>query len=143
MKTKHKGMKPKNKGMKKNWRYCRGDIYLANLNPFTGNEQGGTRPVVVISNNTGNFFSDILNILPLTSEIKRPNQPTHYVLKHTACLDKKSMVVAEQPKTIAKSRIIRYLGKVDPRDMECIDDCIRVQTGLDMTDSIPLFEEFP
>ena len=83
------------------------------------------------------------NILPLTSEIKRPNQPTHYVLKHTACLDKKSMVVAEQPKTIAKSRIIRYLGKVDPRDMECIDDCIRVQTGLDMTDSIPLCEEFP
>ena len=38
-------------GMKKEWTYRRGDIYLANLNPFKGSEQGGKRPVVVLQNN--------------------------------------------------------------------------------------------
>lgn len=38
--------------MNKNWEYRRGDIYLADLSPFCGSEQGGVRPVVVIQNNT-------------------------------------------------------------------------------------------
>ena len=32
----------------------RGDIYYAELNPVVGSEQGGTRPVLIISNNMGN-----------------------------------------------------------------------------------------
>jgi len=32
----------------------RGDIYYANLNPVIGSEQGGTRPVLIISNDVGN-----------------------------------------------------------------------------------------
>ena len=32
--------------MKENWIYRRGDVYLANLDPYIGSEQGGTRPVV-------------------------------------------------------------------------------------------------
>ena len=35
----------------------RGDIYYANLNPVIGSEQGGTRPVLIISNDTGNKHS--------------------------------------------------------------------------------------
>lgn len=35
------------------WFFRRGDIYLANLNPFTGSEQGGTRQVLVLQNNDG------------------------------------------------------------------------------------------
>jgi len=125
------------KGMRKNWRYKRGDIYMANLNPFKGSEQGGIRPVVVIQNNAGNFFGDTLNILPLTSELKKVHQPTHYVLKYTKGLAVTSMVEAEQPKTITKARIERYLGKVDPRDMRCIDDCIRKSFGLDEESALP------
>ena len=33
----------------------RGDIYYAELTPVIGSEQGGTRPVLIISNNTGNY----------------------------------------------------------------------------------------
>ena len=39
--------------MKENWTYRRGDIYLANLNPYIGSEQGGTRPILLLQNNTG------------------------------------------------------------------------------------------
>ena len=31
-----------------NWRYSRGDIYYANMEPHVGSEQGGERPVVVL-----------------------------------------------------------------------------------------------
>lgn len=35
----------------------RGDIYYADLNPVVGSEQGGTRPVLIISNDMGNKYS--------------------------------------------------------------------------------------
>ena len=67
--------------MKENWVYRRGDIYMANLNPFKGSEQGGTRPVLVLQNNTGNLFCPTLIVAPLTTQVnKKKNQPTRYLL---------------------------------------------------------------
>ena len=43
--------------MKEDWIYKRGDLYYANLNPYFGSEQGGTRPVLVLQNNVGEIFS--------------------------------------------------------------------------------------
>ena len=66
---------------KENWTYRRGDIYLANLNPYFGSEQGGTRPVLLLQNNTGNFYCPTLIVAPLTARRgKKPHQPTHYLL---------------------------------------------------------------
>ena len=48
-------MNYKGKDLRPDWIYKRGDIYLANLNPFKGSEQGGTRPVLVLQNNDGNY----------------------------------------------------------------------------------------
>ena len=46
--------------MKDDWVYRRGDIYFADLDPVIGSEQGGTRPVIVIQNDTGNKHSPTL-----------------------------------------------------------------------------------
>ena len=35
----------------------RGEIYIADLDPVIGSEQGGERPVLVIQNNVGNTHS--------------------------------------------------------------------------------------
>lgn len=43
-----------------NWRYLRGDIYYADMEPHIGSEQGGKRPVVVLQNNIGNRHSPTL-----------------------------------------------------------------------------------
>ena len=51
----------------------RGDIYYAELNPVIGSEQGGTRPVLIISNNTGNRFSPTVIIAAITSRPKKGN----------------------------------------------------------------------
>lgn len=55
----------------------RGQMYYANLDPVIGSEQGGTRPVLVIQNDVGNCFSPTLIVAPITTRVKRANQPTH------------------------------------------------------------------
>lgn len=54
---KHIEQQERRNTMREDWIYRRGDVYLANLGPYIGAEQGGTRPVVVLQNNTGNFYS--------------------------------------------------------------------------------------
>ena len=94
----------------KDWVYRRGDIYLANLNPFTGSEQGGTRPVLVLQNNDGNIYCPTLIIAPITTKLKKQNLPTHCCFETVRGLSEPSMVSLEQIKTIDKSRIKQYLG---------------------------------
>ena len=68
-------MKYKGKEMRPDWIYRRGDIYLANLNPFKGSEQGGTRPVLVLQNNDGNYYCPTLIVAPITTKLKKLNMP--------------------------------------------------------------------
>ena len=57
--------------MRKNWEYWRGDVYLANLDPVVGAEIGGIRPVLILQNNTGNFFSPMVILEQLKTLDKR------------------------------------------------------------------------
>lgn len=83
--------------MKENWVYRRGDIYLANLGVPIGSKQGGVRPVVVLQNDVGNFYSPTITVAPLTTKIqKKRSQPTHYFLRKAKGLARSSMVLAEQ-----------------------------------------------
>lgn len=82
-------------GMRKEWTYRRGDIYLANLNLFKGSEQGGKRPVVVLHNNTGNLHSSTIIVATMTSNTdKKKDQPTHYILPPVGRLKTASVVQA-------------------------------------------------
>lgn len=130
--------------LRKNWNYHRGDIYLADLGDHVGSIQGGIRPVINIQNNSGNFFGPTLIVVPLTTELKKLNMPTHYVLKKQYGLKEVSMSEAEQVTTINKSQIIKYLGRTSRRHMEHIDDCLRVSMHLNPEDPLP-YEcvEFP
>lgn len=105
--------------MKENWTYRRGDIYLADLNPYIGSEQGGTRPVLLLQNNTGNFYCPTLIVAPLTARRgKKPHQPTHYLLSSVKGMDGASVVLLEQIKTIDKRRVVRYIGRVSREQMD-------------------------
>jgi mRNA interferase MazF len=92
------------------------DMYYANLSRNTVNsEQGGIRPVLVIQNDIGNKHSPTVIVLPLTSEIKKENMPTHCVLHKTEKngLKVDSMVMAEQIRVIDKTRILDKIGYLD------------------------------
>ena len=117
--------------LKENWVFHRGDIYMANLNPFKGSEQGGTRPVVVLQNDMGNFFSPTIIITPLTTQIeKKKTLPTHCNISSAQGLSAPSIALLEQIKTIDKSRIISYLGKISNEQMQQIEKAIQVSLGI-------------
>lgn len=97
----------------------RGEIYVADLNPFQGSEQGGIRPVVILQNDTGNYFSSTTIVASLTSRtVKKENLPTHVFIDSREDLEHDSIILCEQIRTIDKSRLIRYLGKLDEYEME-------------------------
>ena len=92
------------------------DIYYANLSKNTvDSEQGGIRPVIIVQNNIGNNFSPTVIVLPMTSEIKKANMPTHCIIHRSEKngLKVDSMVLAEQIRVIDKSRLQDYIGFLD------------------------------
>ena len=125
--------------LRPDWHFRRGDIYMADLNPFKGSEQGGRRPVLLLQNNDGNYFSKTLIIAPMTTQLKKLDQPTHFLIRDNKALAAPSMVEFEQIKTIDKSRIISYIGKLTKEQMAEADDYIKVSLGM----YIPEVEEAP
>lgn len=92
------------------------DIYYANLSKnAVQSEQGGIRPVIIIQNDVGNKFSPTVIVLPITSEIKKINLPTHCILHKSDIngLEVDSMVMAEQIRVIDKSRLLDKMGYLD------------------------------
>ena len=120
----------------KDWIYRRGDIYLANLNPFKGSEQGGTRPVLVLQNNDGNYYCPTLIVAPITTKLKKLNMPTHCCFEKVRGLDEPSMVSLEQIKTIDKCRIEKYLGKMTRKQMAKVEDAIRESLGMEIPECV-------
>lgn len=86
-----------------------GDVYMMRFTG-SGSEQTGLRPGVVFSNNVGNKYSPNIIALPMTSSIKKVNQPTHVVIKRDGTgLSKDSMVLCENPERMSKDRIGNYV----------------------------------
>ena len=113
--------------MKEDWVYRRGDIYFADLDPVVGSEQGGTRPVIVIQNDTGNKHSPTLIVATVTTRIrKKENMPTHLLIKDNPAFREASVVQLEQIRTIDKCRIDNYLGKVTPHEMVAIEKALSI-----------------
>ena len=100
--------------------YHKGDIYIAELGENFGHEQSGTRPVIIMQNDVGNYFSPTVTIVPLTSKDKKPGQPTHYRLdmKKYPFLTSSSTALCESPRTLDKRLLKRYLGSIDREDLE-------------------------
>ena len=94
-----------------------GDVYLMRFGG-SGSEQSGWRPGIVFQNNIGNAYSPNIIALPLTSQIKKANQPTHVILpaKETG-LRKDSMVLCENPERMSKDRLGDYLTTIPAKYM--------------------------
>jgi mRNA interferase MazF len=77
-----------------------------------GSEQGGIRPALIIQNDIGNFYSSTTIVMPLTTQIKSLNQPTHTLIEkgNDKGLADDSMVLGECMRQISEKRIIKYLG---------------------------------
>ena len=89
-----------------------GDIFLMKF-AGTGSEQQGWRPGLVFQNNVGNLHSPNIIALPLTSSLKKANQPTHVVIHASdSGLKMDSMVLCENPERMSKERIGKYITTI-------------------------------
>ena len=110
----------------------RGDIYMAELDPVVGSEQGGTRPVAIIQNDMGNLHSPTVIAVPLTGSTGKPALPTHvHIPRGEGGLWRESIVLCEQVRTLEKTRLRRRLGALAPESMRRVERALGV--SLDMT----------
>ena len=105
----------------------RGDIWIADLDPVRGSEQGGRRPCIVIQNDIGNKRSSTVIVAAITSS-KKKRLPTHVQI-NTGFLTYQSIVLLEQIRTLDKSRLLSFSGKVSAVQMWMIDKAIDVSLG--------------
>ena len=109
----------------------RGDIFYADLSPVVGSEQGGTRPVLIVQNDTGNKHSPTVIAAAITSQTNKAKLLTHIELSgKNVGLTKDSVVLLEQIRTIDKRRLREHMGHVDEGMMNRVDNAIAVSFGL-------------
>ena len=109
----------------------RGDIYYADLSPVVGSEQGGLRPVLIIQNDVGNRHSPTVIAAAITSRMGKSRLPTHIdIYAERAGLQKDSVVLLEQVRTLDKQRLKEKMGHLDDGMMSEINNAIAVSFGL-------------
>ena len=111
----------------------RGDMFYADLSPVIGSEQGGIRPVLVIQNNIGNKYSPTVIVSAITSRLGKNKLPTHIELDSEEFgLKSDSIVLAEQIRTIDKSRLKEKIGHIDDNQIiSQLNNALGVSFGLE------------
>jgi len=109
----------------------RGDIYYADLRPVVGSEQGGIRPVLVIQNDIGNRHSPTIICAPITSRLTKTKLPTHIEIEAGRYhIDKDSVILLEQLRTIDKARLKEWVCHLDGEIMTRVNLGLRVSLEL-------------
>jgi mRNA interferase MazF len=109
----------------------RGDIFYADLSPVVGSEQGGIRPVIILQNDIGNKYSPTIIIAAITSQINKAKLPTHVEISSEEYgLNKDSVVLLEQIRTLDKKRLKEKIGHMTEGDMKKVDTALLISVGL-------------
>jgi mRNA interferase MazF len=98
-------------------RILRGDVIWADLDPAFGHEQGGLRPVVVISEDVFNARSGTVVAMAITSQPQRAGFPL--TLEMTSVkLPKRSWVKISQVRTLSVRRLGKRIGRASPEELD-------------------------
>ena len=108
----------------------RGELYYADLSPVVGSEQGGVRPVLVVQNDVGNKYSPTVIAAAVTSKINKAKLPTHIELPSDSYgLQKDSVILLEQIRTLDKRRLKERIGELPVATMSMVDKAILISLG--------------
>lgn len=116
----------------------RGEVYFADLSPVVGSEQGGVRPVLIIQNDIGNRFSPTIIVAAITAQIQKAKLPTHVEIKAKKHgLERDSVILLEQIRTLDKQRLTDKITKLDKEKMKEVDRALKISLGLAFNDLYP------
>ena len=108
----------------------RGDIYLVSLDPTSGHEQQGTRPVLVVSASAFNRLTKTPVVLPITSGGNFARTAGFAVFLTGASTNTTSVVRCDQPRALD-------LGSRNARKLESVPAAIMDEV---LAKLIPIFE---
>lgn len=93
-------------------------VFLAGLDPVRGSEQGGNRPVLIVSNDNFNELTSNVTVLPLTSTQRRLYPAEVLLPRRLAGQQHDSIVMAHQIRTIAKERLLKVIGHLQDQTLQ-------------------------
>lgn len=109
----------------------RGDIFYADLSPVVGSEQGVIRPVIIIQNDIGNRYSPTVIVAAITSQINKAKLPTHVEISSEEYgLNRDSVVLLEQIRTLDKKRLKEKIGHMTEDDMKKVNKSLLISLNL-------------
>ena len=109
----------------------RGDIFYADLRPVVGSEQGGIRPVIVLQNDAGNKYSPTIICAAITSKMNKAKLPTHVPIDCHRCeLEKDSVILLEQLRTIDKKRLKDKVCHLDDAMLDKVNHALEISLEL-------------
>ena len=109
----------------------RGDIFYADLRPVIGSEQGGIRPVLVVQNDVGNRHSPTVIVAAITSKMHKAKLPTHIELSKRYGIEKDSVILLEQVRTIDKSRLRERVCHLEQDVLVQVNKALEISLALD------------
>lgn len=107
----------------------RGQVYYADLRPVVGSEQGGIRPCLIIQNDMGNTYSPTVIVATMTTQ-KKNDLPTHIAVSSDDCVDINTTILLEQLRTIDKSRLSSFAGRLSENTMRKVDEALHISLAL-------------
>jgi len=108
-------------------------IWLANLDPVVGSEQGRTRARAGHQRNFLNEILPVVNVIPITS--RKPNRRVYpneaFLPAKTGGITLDSIALCYQMRTQDKRRLTEVFGVIDDEDLrQSILDALRFQLGI-------------
>ena len=108
----------------------RGELYYADLSPVVGSEQGGVRPILIVQNDTGNKYSPTIIAAAVTSKLSKAKLPTHIELSANEFgLNKDSVILLEQIRTLDKRRLKERIGELSTSTMKKVNVALLISLG--------------
>ena len=111
---------------------ARGDIWWVDLGAPQGSAQAGRRPVVVVSNDTGNRLSSTVIVATVTTRHLREYPFTVRLSPGEGGLARESFIDAAQLRTLDKGLLERQAGRLDPSRMAEVNEALKISLALDI-----------
>lgn len=110
-----------------------GDVFLADLEPVKGSEQGKQRPVIVFQNPDLGRFTTTFICIPLTTNLSRRGLPgTCFIKKGDSGLPQDSIALCFQLRAIDKSRLTKRYGALSHRTMNALAEAVLSAMGIEL-----------
>ena len=114
-------------------RLARGMVVDISLDPTIGPEVRQVRPCVIIQNDVGNQASSVLIVAAMTDagHVRHPFPVDVFVPKGDGGLERDSVVLCNQLRTVDKARVGKTHGILSDKTMRKVDKALRISLGFD------------